>query len=288
MAWDIREKTVLITGATSGIGKATLMDLAKSGATVIFTARNVNKAEGVLKEAKEISNNDRIDYFEVDLSSFKSLTNFVKNFKEKYDKLDVLINNAGTWNLRLTLTEEGIEKTFMVNYLAPFYLTHSLLPILLENIPSRIINVSSAMHKGGKINFDDIEMRKHYNGIQSYSNTKLMVLMFTKELAKRLEDKGVYAFAVHPGLVKTGLFSNFPKPIRDLFLMGARTPEKGAETSIYLAKAEGVEELTGSYFADTKPIPYLPIADDPAIRQKLWDLSVEYIKRFVPDFEPVV
>jgi len=175
MAWDIREKTVLITGATSGIGKATLMDLAKSGATVIFTARNVNKAEGVLKEAKEISNNDRIDYFEVDLSSFKSLTNFVKNFKEKYDKLDVLINNAGTWNLRLTLTEEGIEKTFMVNYLAPFYLTHSLLPILLENIPSRIINVSSAMHKGGKINFNDIEMRKHYNGIQSYSNTKLMV-----------------------------------------------------------------------------------------------------------------
>lgn len=288
MAWDIREKTVLITGATSGIGKATLMDLAKSGATVIFTARNVNKAEGVLKEAKEISNNDRIDYFEVDLSSFKSLTNFVKNFKEKYDKLDVLINNAGTWNLRLTLTEEGIEKTFMVNYLAPFYLTHSLLPILLENIPSRIINVSSAMHKGGKINFDDIEMRKHYNGIQSYSNTKLMVLMFTKELSKRLEDKGVYAFAVHPGLVKTGLFSNFPKPIRDLFLMGARTLEKGAETSIYLAKAEGVEELTGSYFADTKPIPYLPIADDPAIRQKLWDLSVEYIKRFVPDFEPVV
>ncbi|BAL80659.1 SDR family oxidoreductase [Caldisericum exile] len=288
MEWNISSKTVLITGATSGIGKATLMDLAKSGANVIFTARDVNKAEAVLKEAKELSKNENIEFFEVDLSSFKSISDFLTRFKEKFHNLDILINNAGTWNMKLTLTDDGIEKTFMVNYLAPFYITHSLLPLLFENIPSRIINVSSAMHKGGKINLDNLELKNHYNGIQSYSNSKLMILMFTIELAKRLKDKGVYVFAVHPGLVRTGLFSNFPKPLRDLFLMGAKTPEQGAQTSIYLSKAKDIEYLTGSYFVDSKPTDYLYVADNEELRRKLWDKTIEYIKKYIKDFEPLV
>ncbi|MFU2157382.1 MULTISPECIES: SDR family oxidoreductase [Caldisericum] len=288
MDWDISTKKVLITGATSGIGKATLIDLAKSKAFVIFTARDKNKALTVLKEAKELSKNENIEFFEVDLSSFKSILDFLKRFKEKHNKLDILINNAGTWNMRLALTEDGIEKTFMVNYLAPFYITHSLLPLLSEGSPSRIINVSSAMHKGGKINLDDLESRNHYNGIQSYSNSKLMILMFTIELAKRLKDKGIYVFAVHPGLVKTGIFSNFPKPIRDLFLIGAKTPEEGAKTSIYLAKTKDIEYLTGNYFADSKPTDYLKIADNEDLRKKLWDKTTDYIKKYINDFEPLV
>jgi len=288
MSWDIKDKTVLITGATSGIGEATMFALLEKGARVIFTARNIEKARRVLEEAKAKTKNENVKFYEVNLESLSSIRNFVDEFKKNEKNLHVLINNAGTWENSFRETPDGFEVTFEVNYLAPFYLTNLLLDLLIENAPSRIVNVSSAMHLSGSVDFLDLELRKHYNGIKSYSNSKLYLLIFTKELARRLKDKNVSAFAVHPGLVRTEIFRNLPAFVRNAFLIGARTKEKGAETSIYLATEDGVSQFSGGYFADKKPQPYKKVADSLEIAQKLWEITVEYIRKVDPNFKPYI
>jgi len=281
LKWSINGKICLITGATSGIGKATAIELARRGAHVVYTARNLEKARIVKEEIISKTQNSNIEFFACELSSFGSIKTFVDNFKSKYSRLDVLINNAGLWEAQRKLSKDGIELTFAVNYLAPFLLTNLLLDLLVKSAPSRIINVSSELHRKGTIDFDDLESKKRYNGMKAYYNSKLAIILFTKELARRLQGSGVSANIAHPGLVKTDIYRSLPYLVKQfIFLFGAITPEEGAITSVYLAASEEVSNISGEYFARGKVSKSSDESYDVEKAEKLWDVSVGYVKKF--------
>jgi NAD(P)-dependent dehydrogenase (short-subunit alcohol dehydrogenase family) len=283
--WFIKGKTCLITGATSGIGKVTAMELARKGANIVFTTRSIGKAEKVKDEIISKTQNLNIDFLECDLSSFKSIKNFVEYFNLKYSALHVLINDAGVWNAKRKLSKDGIENTFAVNYLAPFLLTTLLLDVIKQSAPARIINVSSEFHRKGKIDFDDLEFKKHYNSIQAYSQSKLALILFTKELSRRLKGTGVTVNAVHPGLVKTEIFRDLPFVLKKLVHLFALTNEEGAKTTIYLAVSGEVSNISGKYFAKEKIIKSSDESYDIGKAKKLLDVSVEYVREYIKKSE---
>lgn len=280
--WDIKGKTVLITGATSGIGKETAKELAKLGARVCFTSRNEEKGIRVAKEISQLSSNVNVFSYFCDLKSFESIHKFVNKFKSENKSLHILINNAGTWNVRREITDDGIEATIQVNYLAPAMLSILLLGLLKESAPSRIINVSSAMHGSANLDLDDLEQRKRiYNGILAYSNSKLALILFTKVLARTLKDKKITVKTLHPGLVRTNIFRNLPKSIVKIILLGALTPEEGARTSIFLATSDEVTSISGEYFANEKlSNAVLPLNWD-KIAEKLWNMTLNYFSKYL-------
>lgn len=271
----MKGKIVLITGATSGIGKETAIGLAKLGANIVFTARNLQNGEMTKDEIIKNSHNNKLDFIYCDLASFESIQSCCDEFKAGYDQLHVLINNAGIWNSKRRESKDGIEETFAVNYLAPFLMTNLLLDVLKKSRPSRIINVSSQAHKG-TINFDDIEFKKSYSGWKTYSHSKLAIILFTKLLAKKLEGTGVTANCVHPGMVATNLGRDSNIISRTIFRWFGKDPEKGAETTIYLASSPEVENITGEYFADKKIKQSSAESNDMAMAEKLWDVSAKY------------
>ena len=275
-------KTALITGATSGIGKVTALELAKRAFQIIFTSRDKQKGQDVKQELIKESGNDKIEVLECDLSSLESVKNLAKTVISKYPKLDVLINNAGTWETQRKLSKDGIELTFAVNHLAPFLLTNLLLDLIKKSAPARIVNVSSNLH-GGKINFEDIEFKKGYDptGNKPYTQSKLSNILFTKKLAKLLEETNVTANALHPGIIKTNLIRNAPGFMKLILGMFQDTPEEGAKTSIYLASSDEVENITGQYFAKSKVKDSGDYSNDPEIAEKLWHVSLEYVKDFM-------
>lgn len=280
--WTVDGKTVLITGATSGIGKVTAIELAKSGANVIYTARNLEKARRTKEEIISATQNKNVDYIECDFSSFESISKFVSMFKERYSSLNVLINDAGLWESKRKVSKDGIEMTFQVNYLAQFLLTNLLLEELKESAPSRIINVSSALHKKGKIDFEDIAEPHHYNGMQAYYNSKLAIVLFTKELANRLQGSLVTANIAHPGLVKTDLYRTLPQIVKSfIFMFGAIVPEEGAKTPVYLATAAEVSNISGEYFARKKVEEPLELSNDVELAKRLWDFSYNLVKDYL-------
>jgi NAD(P)-dependent dehydrogenase (short-subunit alcohol dehydrogenase family) len=284
--WTIEGKTCLITGATSGIGKATAIELAKRGAQIIYTARDLEKAKIVKEEIISKSQNNDVEFFECELSSLESIKKLAENFKKRYLALHVLINNAGLWEAHRKLSKDGIELTFAVNYLAQFLLTDLLLGLLKKSAPSRVINVSSELHRKGKINFDDLELKKHYNGMKAYYNSKLAIVLFTKELARRLQGTGVTANIAHPGLAKTDIYRALPSIEKKLiFLFGAITPEEGAKTSICLAMSDEVSNISGEYFARGKITKSSDESYDIEEVRKLWNISVEYVKKYIEKSE---
>ncbi len=283
--WSIRGKTCLITGATSGIGKVTAMELARRGANIVCTERNIKKAEKVKGEIISKTQNLNIDFLECDLSSFKSIKNFVESFKLKYSALHVLINDAGVWNAKRKLSEDGIENTFAVNYLAPFLLTNLLLDVMKQSAPARIINVSSEFHRRGKIDFDKLEFKKHYNSIQAYSQSKLALILFTKILSRRLKGTGITVNAAHPGLVKTEIFRDLPFVLKKAIHLFALTNEEGAKTSIYLATSKEVSNISGEYFAREKITKSSDESYDIEKAKKLWDVSIEYVREYIKNSE---
>jgi NAD(P)-dependent dehydrogenase (short-subunit alcohol dehydrogenase family) len=272
----VKDKVVLITGATSGIGKETAVGLAKLGATIVFTARDMDRGRTTKDVIIEESENDKVDFIHCDLASFDSIRSCCKEFRDKYERLDVLINNAGTWDFKRRESRDGIENTFAVNYVAPFLMTNLLLDILKKSAPSRIINVASAVH-GGKINFDDVEFKNSFSGWRAYRQSKLALILFTRLLAEKLKDTGVTVNCMHPGFVATNLGRNANFLYRAFFRLLGRDPKKGAETSIYLASSPELEKITGEYFADKKIKKSSSRSYDMQVAKKLWDLSVNYV-----------
>jgi len=273
------EKVCLITGATSGIGKATAMGLANMGASVVMVGRDRGRGEAALAEIKEKSANASVDLMLADLSSQEDICRLADEFKEAYPRLDVLINNAGVIRSKRVTTADGIEMTFAVNHLAYFLLTNLLLDVLKASAPSRIINVASGEQRNATIDFDDLQGEKEYKTAKAYGQSKLANVLFTYELARRLEGTGVSANCLHPGAgVRTNLGSGvsgvFGFTVRALTPL-MKSPEKGAETSIYLASSPEVEGLSGGYFVKKAEAHSSDVSHDERIARRLWEASAE-------------
>src|SRR5215217_4507357 len=272
------EKVCLITGATSGIGKATAMGLATLEASVVMVGRDRGRGEAAMAEIKEKSANASVDLMLADLSSQEEIHRLADNFKEAYPRLDVLINNAGVIRSKRITTEDGLETTFAVNHLAYFLLTKLLLDMLKASAPSRIVNVASGEQRNGTIDFDDLQGEKGYKGPKAYSQSKLATVLFTYELARRLEGSGVSANCLHPGVVGTNLGSGVTgalgftvRTLRPLM----KSPEKGAETSIYLASSPEVEGSSGGYFVKKAEARSSEASHDQRIARRLWEVSAD-------------
>jgi NAD(P)-dependent dehydrogenase (short-subunit alcohol dehydrogenase family) len=271
---SMQGKICLITGANSGIGKATALGLAKQGATVVLVSRDRARGEQAQSEIKAQSDNPRIDLLIADLSSQKSIRQLADDFKQRYSQLHVLVNNAGVFQARKRLTVDGLDMVFAVNQLAPFLLTNLLLDVLKASAPARIVNVSSGSHEANYLKLDDLQSEKHYRPMRAYGQSKLALVLFTYELARRLEGTGVTANCLHPGFVATNIAQrNLPPPVRVLakpiFLFGI-SPEEGAKTSIYLASSPDVEGVTGKYFVKSVPKQSAPLTHDVSLQHKLW------------------
>ena len=268
-------KVALVTGGTSGIGKATAMALAAMGADVVVVGRDRERGERAAEEIRA-QTGGRVDLALADLSSQAEVRNLAEEFKRRYDRLDVLVNNAGLVQSTRTETVDGLESTFAINHLAPFLLTNLLLDVLKKSAPSRVVTVSSEAERWGNIDFDDLQSKKSYRGFPVYGMTKLANIMFTYELAERLEGTGVTATCMHPGAVNTRFGTNNWGPMTILFRLFKpfmRTPDQGADTVIWLASSPEAEGLSGRYYADRKPLKPKKIANDPAACRRLWEES---------------
>lgn len=273
-------KNVLVTGATSGIGLVTARELARKGAHVTLVSRSAEKCEAAVKEIKSATGNQNIEYIAADLSSGEGIHMVAYEFKKRHTRLDVLVNNAGAVFMSRQLSKDDIEMTFALNHLNYFLLTHLLLDIIKASAPARIINVSSDAHRGAKVNFDDLQFEKNYSGFAVYSQSKLLNILFTYELARRLEGTGVTVNAVHPGFVSSGFGKNngmLMRLVLKLLSPVAKNVDDGASTSIYLASSREVEGVTGKYFVDSKQVKSDPASYDQAAAERLWDISLEMI-----------
>jgi NAD(P)-dependent dehydrogenase (short-subunit alcohol dehydrogenase family) len=276
-------KVCIVTGANSGIGKATALGLAQMGATIVMVCRTQAKGEEAQNEIKEKSGNDAVSLMLADLSSQESIRQLAENIQQHYQQLHVLINNAGVVNLSRRETVDGLERAFAVNYLAPFLLTHLLLDKLKASAPSRIVNVSSGSHQSGFIKMDDLQLEKGYRLMRAYGQSKLAVVLFTYELARRLQGTGVTVNCLHPGFVATNIGQNGVGPVgrsivKLIFSTFGISPEEGAKTSIYLASSPEIEGVTGKYFAKSIPIRSAPISYDETLQRQLWESSEKLIK----------
>jgi len=269
----MKDRVCLVTGATSGIGKETAIGLAKLGATVVFTTRDDWRGETTRQDIVRASGNQNIEPFFCDLSSFESIRAFNTKFRMKHDRLHVLVNNAGIWERERKKSKDGFELTWAVNVLAPFLVTNMLLDILEMSAPSRIVNLSSGLHFKGRMNFEDLELGQgDFDGSAAYMQSKVAIILFTKELARRLEGRSVTANAVAPGWVATGLSRNSGAFSRFIMNRMASRPQKGALTSIHVASAAGLEGVTGKYFKDSQVAESSPESNDMEKAKKLWEL----------------
>ncbi len=279
---SMQGKICMVTGANSGIGKATALALAQMGATVVMVCRDRARGEEAKREITTKSRNNAVDLLQADLSSQQSIRKLVENFQHHYTHLHVLINNAGaTFPGRRRETVDGLEMTFAVNYLAPFLLTNLLLDTLKASAPARIVNVSSAAHTSGSIQMDDLQAEKLYRPMRTYPQSKLAVVLFTYELARRLQGSGVTANCLHPGFVATHFGQRDAGPAFRLLVkvIGSfgTSPEKGAKTSIYLASSPDVEGVTGTYFVKSISRRSASISYDESLQRQLWELSAKLV-----------
>ena len=274
---SLENKIILITGATSGIGKETALKLANLGKTIIFTARNAKQGKKTRDDIRQATNNDEVHMLPCDLSSFKSIRTTCKDFTGKFNRLDVLINNAGIWTKKRQFSRDGIEMIFAVNYLAPFLMTNLLLDVLIQSKPSRVINVTSGLHFG-TINFKDIEFKKRFSGMKAYKQSKLCLILFTRFLAKQLEDTGVSINCISPGMTKTNLAKETGLMSKVMFELRGKDSCYAAESLIYLAISSNVKNISGEYFTKNKIKKSSKQSYDMRLAKKLWDLSEEYCK----------
>ena len=276
----MKEKVCIVTGANSGIGKATALGLANLGAMVIMLCRDKSRGELAMSDIIAKSGNESINLFLADLSSQQSIRQFVSDFKKRYDKLHVLINNAGVNLSKRYETVDGLERSFAINALAPFLLMNLLRDILINSAPSRIVNVASSMQRK-TINFDDLQFENHYPSWKVYSHSKAAVVLLTYEFARQLSGTGVTVNCLHPGAVKTNILRDYKRVIKffaKLFLNFAKSPEKGAETSIFLASSPDLENTSGKYFKNKKEAKSKEITYDESIAKRLWDICANLTK----------
>ncbi len=274
-------KTVLITGATGGIGKATAIGLATMGARVGITGRDLLRAEQAAADIRTASGNPAVDGFAADMSSQAEVRRLAAAVLDAYPRLDVLVNNVGGFWAHRHPTDDGLEHTFALNHLAPFLLTNLLLDRLKASAPARVVTVSSGAQAAGRIDFDDLQGARRYSGQRAYSQSKLANILFTNELAHRLQGTGVTANSVHPGVVRTNFGSEdqagFFRIISPMVRPFLKTPAQGALTPIYLASSPEVDGITRQFFADRKPKSANKAADDDGVTGRLWRVSAELV-----------
>lgn len=272
----MKGKTCIVTGANSGIGLETARGLAQLDATVVMICRDEERGEHARQEVISSTGNQAIHLLLGDLSSMESIRQVANAFIARFDELDVLVNNAGVYRTHRSESVDGFESTFAINHLAYFLLTHLLLDRLKAGAPGRVVSVSSDAHRLGKIKFDDLQAVSSYNGYAAYAQSKLANILFTSELARRVDKNQVTAYALHPGVVSTnianhgpGLFNFFFKVFKPFFL----NAQKGAETSLYLATAKNIESKTGQYFEKHKVVKPAASARNIETAQRLWEIS---------------
>lgn len=275
----------MVTGATSSIGEVTARELARLGANVIVVGRNLEKSAATVNMIKQQTCNPNVEFMLADLSSQKEIHQLAQQFKSRYQRLHVLINNAGAVFTSRQESVDGIEMTFAVNHISSFLLTNLLLDILKASAPSRIINVSAHQHhKEAKIDFDDLQNRKKYKFWKVYMQTKLYTLLFTYELAQRLKGTNITVNALHPGVLSsnlgmnnTGIIRFILRLIKPLFNVILTSPEKGAQTMIYLSTSPEVENITGEFFIEKKAVKSYKAFYDKDTANRLWQVSAELI-----------
>ena len=272
-----KKKICLITGATAGVGKATALELAKMGFAVVLVARSATKAEAVKQEIAAQMASAEVDYIVGDLGSLRQVRQLAETFKQRYSRLDVLINNAGIFSPRRTMTQDGFEETYQVNYLSHFLLTHLLLDKLKQSDQGRVINLTSNIYGMGRFSRDAAKAETKFSTMGAYATSKLLVLMFTIELAERLANTRITANAVHPGVVKTHMLTS-ATGIFKLISFLARpfdvSPQQGAATSVYLASSSELWKVTGKYFANSKSAVIRAKFNTEENRKLLWDSTM--------------
>jgi retinol dehydrogenase 14 len=272
-------KSVLVTGGTGGIGRATAIGLAALGARVGITGRDPARTEAAAAGIRAAPGSPAVDAFAADMSVQAGVRRLAAQVLDTYPRLDVLVNNAGGFWAHRHVTADGLERTFAVNHLAPFLLTSLLLDRLTASAPARILTVSSGAHVRGRIDFDDLQGERNYSGQRAYSQSKLASVMFTYELARRLDGSSVTATVLHPGVVRTGFGAEDQAAHMAVMIRVARlvmkTPAQGAGTSIYLASSPEVEGITGRYYADCKPKTSSKASYDTTAAARLWQASTD-------------
>ena len=276
MAGPLAGKYVLVTGATSGMGKVTARQLAERGATVVLVGRHAEKTRATVQELQQRASTSAVQSLVADLTSLAQVRALAQAYRDAYPRLDVLIHNAGGMFGRRQVSADGLELTFALNAVAPFLLTQLLLETLKASAPARIVAVASAQHAGKQVPFDDMTHQKRYKPLQVYAESKLLLIMLTYALARRLQGTQVTANALHPGVVAT----NFGKAAGGiwpaLFTVLAPfqlAPEQGARTAVYLASAPEVANVSGAYFVKAAPARSSPVSSDVAAQERLWALS---------------
>jgi NAD(P)-dependent dehydrogenase (short-subunit alcohol dehydrogenase family) len=281
MIWDVRDKTILLTGATHGIGREAAVALARLGARMVLVGRDPARTETTVADVRSRSGSQEVSHLLCDFSSQAAIRKLAEDFQARHDRLHVLINNAGTVNKRRRLTGDGIETTFAVNHLGYFLLTNLLLDLLKRSAPARIVTVASIGHRRGTLDFDDLGFERGYALMRAYTRSKLANVLFANELARRLEGTGVTSNSLHPGRVATNIWSGAPlwaKPIIYLLLRPSFiSTEEGSRTIVQLASDPSLEGVTGNYFEFHKPVAPAPLAQDQALAKRLWQVSADLV-----------
>ncbi|SMC55126.1 NAD(P)-dependent dehydrogenase, short-chain alcohol dehydrogenase family [Oscillospiraceae bacterium] len=275
----LKNKTALVTGANSGMGMATVRALSDMGARVIMLCRSEKRGKEALERLLSEDTSRTLELILCDLGDYDSIRNFANIVRSNYDHIDIIVNNAGFISLDRQETKEGLERQFGINHIGHFLLTMSLLDLMGEG--GRIVNVSSGAHKVGKIHFDDINLHKGFNVITAYSQSKLANVLFTRELARRVKDRGITVNCCHPGAVATNIGidreTGFGKTITGLLKPFFQTPEQGARTAIFLASDSSVSDITGEYFYKCKIAKSSKQSKDPQLAERFFEFSKELV-----------
>jgi NAD(P)-dependent dehydrogenase (short-subunit alcohol dehydrogenase family) len=275
---EMKGKTCVVTGGSSGIGLETALELARGGAKVTLVSRSAERCQAAVGRIRQETGNGEVDFIAADLSSQAEVRRAAEEFLRRQERLDVLVNNAGGFFWKRMETVDGLELTFALNHLSYFLLTGLLLERLKASAPARIVCVSSDAHRGARLNFDDLQNRSKYAGFRVYAQSKLMNVLFTYELSRRLEGSRVTANALHPGFVASGFAKNNGLLFRlamPLAQIGAISPQEGARTSITLASSPEVEGVSGKYFTKEKEVQSDPASYDEQSARRLWDTSAK-------------
>lgn len=279
-------RVCVVTGATAGIGKETALALARLGATVVLVARNADRAQQTASEIRSAAGNANTQVVLADFASLDAVRGAAAEITRRFPAIHVLVNNAGRASRHRMVSADGFEMTFAVNHLAPFLLTREVLPLLRSGAPSRIVNVASAAEAHGPINFDDLQSERNYRGFSAYGMSKLANVLFTYELAARLEGTGVTANCLHPGTVATDLLRQIPRWLFALLSPFMITPEKGAKTVVFLAASPQVEGVSGGYFQKCRAARSSKRSYDIDARRRLWNESEAMVDAHVTTSPP--
>lgn len=280
MPWEIRGKTVLVTGATSGIGLHASIDLARLGARVVMVGRDPSRSHAALADVRSQSGSSDVALLMCDFSSQAAVRRLAEDYRATHDRLDVLVNNAGGVSKTRKTTTDAIEMTFAVNHLGGFLLTNLLLDLIVRSAPARVITVSSVGHRDGTMDFDDLGFERNYSIMRAYSRSKLANVLFANALARRLSGTGVTSNSMHPGAVNTRIWSGAPlwaKPFLQVARLFFISAAEGGSYIVALATRPDLSDVTAKYFEKDKMIDPSPLAADAALGERLWDVSAAMV-----------